>query len=136
MEQEQRKQINLNFSEKYIMGKEERISKNGKQYEVFWIMIPDGNEIGIASKRVFSIPTWLVGIDKECEDRRFTRLDAGRLIPVYVARGLNESFDVDKDLYHLVAAEEIKDLFKEHDGKPYSSRNLAESFRSEREKEE
>ena len=136
MEKEQRKQINLNFSEKYIMGKEERISKNGKQYEVFWIMIPDGNEIGIASKRVFSIPTWLVGIDKECEDRRFTRLDAGRLIPVYVARGLNESFDVDKDLYHLVTAEEIKELFKEHDGKPYSSRNRAESFRSEREKEE
>ncbi len=136
MEQEQRKQINLNFSEKYIMGKEERISKNGKQYEVFWIMIPDGNEIGIASKRVFCIPTWLVGADKEFEDRRFTRLDAGRLIPVYAAKGLNESFDVDKDLYHLVAAEEIKELFKEYDGKPYSSRNLAESFRSEREKEE
>ena len=136
MEQEQRKQINLNFSEKYIMGKEERISKNRKKYEVFWIMIPDGNEIDIASKRVFSIQTWLVGNDKEFDDRRFIRLDAGRLIPVYVARGLNESFDVDKDLYHLVAGEEIKELFKKHDRKPYSSGNPAESFGSEQGKEE
>ena len=136
MEQEQRKQISINFSEKYIMGKEERTSRNGKQYEILWIMIPDGNEIDISSKRVFAIPSWLVWIDKDLKDRRFIRLEAGRLIPVYVARGLNESLSVDKELYHLSAAEELQELFKKNDRKSYSSRHSAGNFQPERKKEE
>jgi len=136
MEQELKKQINLNFSEKYIMGKEGRTSRNGKQYGVFWIMIPDGNEIDIGSKRVFYIPTWLVGTDKDFEERRFTRLEAGRQIPVYVARGLGENFSVDRELYHLSTPEEIAELFRKHDRKPYSAGKTAESIRSDRQKEE
>ena len=105
MEQEQRKQINLNFSEKYIMGKEERISRNGKQYEILWIMIPDGNDIDISSKQVFSVPSWLVGTDRELKDRRFIKLDQGRQIAVYPANGLNENFSVDKEHCHLADPE-------------------------------
>ena len=136
MEQEQRKQISINFSEKYIMGKEERISRNGKQYEILWIMIPDGNDIDISSKQVFSVPSWLVGTDRELKDRRFIKLDQGRQISVYPANGLNENFSVDKEHCHLADPEELASSFREYDRKPYSSRNLAGNFQTERKKED
>lgn len=115
--EKERNDIKLNFSAENIMAYEDAVSKNGKAYRKVWIRIPDGNPLDDSSKRVFWIPDFMVNEDRFDNTRRFAYLDPERLLAVYVARGLGESFEIDLELQHLSPAEDIAEKFRQYDRK-------------------
>ncbi len=114
------------------MATEEKVSKEGKPYKLSWIMIPDGNGIDSGSKRVFSLLEWYVYPDKDFPERRYSRLDSGRMHPVFAARGIKDSFSIDRDQIHLSSAEELVEAFRKYDRKPFVSRKPVDETGSDR----
>lgn len=131
MEKETLNRIVLNFSAENIMGYKEKVSGNGKPYRLVIIRIPDENPIDDGSKRVVEIPEWLIRTDKDNENRRYCYLEIGKMMKIYVARGLNETFSVDEELYHLSLVEDIVELFKKYDRK-HSFNRRYDLFKSEK----
>ncbi len=128
MEKEDRNKIVLNFSAKYLIKKEKRISKSGKTYEIFWILIPDDENLNKSEKKVFYLPSWLIFPDKD-KERRYSRLERGRVYSVYDAIAKNDDYEINRDHYQLISADDLVDIFEKNDPNDYRSWKLQENLR-------
>lgn len=130
MENEDKKTVALNFSDKYILGTLTRDSRNHKSYKNYLVGIPDDDYCERQFKRAFEIPIWKVLDDKYVEGRKLTYLELGRTISTREVKFDPETkeIEVKEDSLRLIAPDELIEIFKRNDKKIRKEEKLSDLF--------
>ena len=130
MENEEKKTVALNFSEKYILGTLTRDSKKHNSYKNYLIGIPDDDYWKREYKRAFEIPIWKVLDDKYSESRKLTYLELGRTISTREVKLDPETKEikVKEDSMRLIMPDELIEIFKRNDRRIRETEKLSDLF--------